>query len=36
MTFPQPSSSARPRKSPAVVIFLCFLAIVFDGYDLVV
>lgn len=26
----------RPRKSPGVVIFLCFLAIVFDGYDLVI
>lgn len=25
-----------PRKSAAFVIFLCFLAIVFDGYDLVV
>ena len=28
--------SRRPRKSAAFVIFLCFLAIVFDGYDLVV
>jgi len=26
----------RPRKSAAIVTFLCFLAIVFDGYDLVV
>ncbi|PZP32797.1 MAG: MFS transporter [Kocuria rhizophila] len=30
------SPPARPRKSAAAVIFLCFLAIVFDGYDLVV
>lgn len=36
MTFPQTSSTARARKSPGLVIFLCFLAIVFDGYDLVV
>ncbi len=28
--------TARPRKSAAVVILLCFVAIVFDGYDLVV
>jgi AAHS family benzoate transporter-like MFS transporter len=33
---PQTSSPVRPRKSAATVIFLCFLAIVFDGYDLVV
>jgi AAHS family benzoate transporter-like MFS transporter len=33
---PQISSPVRPRKSAATVIFLCFLAIVFDGYDLVV
>lgn len=26
----------KPRKSAAAVIFLCFVAIVFDGYDLVV
>lgn len=26
----------RPRKSASVVILLCFVAIVFDGYDLVV
>ncbi|MGX9899775.1 MFS transporter [Arthrobacter sp. SA17] len=37
MAFPSPASpSVRPRKSAALVIFLCFLAIVFDGYDLVV
>ncbi|MGN7149240.1 MFS transporter [Arthrobacter sp. SAFR-179] len=37
MAFQSPApSSVRPRKSAAVVIFLCFLAIVFDGYDLVV
>ena len=37
MAFQSPvPSSVRPRKSAAVVIFLCFLAIVFDGYDLVV
>lgn len=37
MAFQSPASSpARPRKSAAAVIFLCFLAIVFDGYDLVV
>jgi AAHS family benzoate transporter-like MFS transporter len=33
---PQSSSPVRPLKSAAAVIFLCFLAIVFDGYDLVV
>jgi MFS transporter, AAHS family, benzoate transport protein len=32
-----PSSiQAKPRRSAAAVIFLCFLAIVFDGYDLVI
>ena len=37
MAFQSPvSSPVRPRKSAAAVIFLCFLAIVFDGYDLVV
>jgi AAHS family benzoate transporter-like MFS transporter len=37
MAFQSPASApARPRKSAAAVIFLCFLAIVFDGYDLVV
>jgi MFS transporter, AAHS family, benzoate transport protein len=36
MAFTPSSSSTRPLKSPGVVIFLCFLAIVFDGYDLVV
>ncbi|ADX75077.1 MFS transporter [Pseudarthrobacter phenanthrenivorans] len=36
MAFPHTSSPKRAGKSPAVVIFLCFLAIVFDGYDLVV
>ena len=28
--------TTRPRKSAAVVILLCFVAIVFDGYDLIV
>jgi AAHS family benzoate transporter-like MFS transporter len=37
MAFPSPSPSpVRPPKSAAFVIFLCFLAIVFDGYDLVI
>ncbi|GAP54103.1 benzoate transport protein [Arthrobacter sp. Hiyo6] len=37
MAFQSPSSlPVRPSKSAAAVIFLCFLAIVFDGYDLVV
>jgi AAHS family benzoate transporter-like MFS transporter len=36
MAFPHTSSPPRAGKSPALVIFLCFLAIVFDGYDLVV
>ncbi|MEC3853651.1 MFS transporter [Paenarthrobacter ureafaciens] len=37
MAFQSPASTTvTPRKSAAVVIFLCFLAIVFDGYDLVV
>ncbi|WP_324644940.1 aromatic acid/H+ symport family MFS transporter [Pseudarthrobacter sp. LT1] len=37
MAFQSPApSSVRPRKSAGIVIFLCFLAIVFDGYDLVV
>lgn len=37
MAFQSPASHpVRPRKSAAAVIFLCFLAIVFDGYDLVV
>jgi AAHS family benzoate transporter-like MFS transporter len=37
MAFQSPvSPPVRPRKSAAAVIFLCFLAIVFDGYDLVV
>lgn len=36
MTFPHTSSPERVGKSPAFVIFLCFLAIVFDWYDLVV
>ncbi|MDR7083885.1 AAHS family benzoate transporter-like MFS transporter [Arthrobacter ginsengisoli] len=31
-----PTAVSRPRKSAAAVIFLCFVAIVFDGYDLVV
>jgi AAHS family benzoate transporter-like MFS transporter len=30
------NGTPRPRKSAAVVILLCFVAIVFDGYDLVV
>ena len=30
------NGTTRPRKSAAVVILLCFVAIVFDGYDLVV
>lgn len=33
---PSGAASSRPRKSAAAVIFLCFVAIVFDGYDLVV
>jgi AAHS family benzoate transporter-like MFS transporter len=33
---PHDNGVARLGKSPAIVIFLCFLAIVFDGYDLVV
>ena len=28
--------TTRPRRSAAVVILLCFVAIVFDGYDLIV
>ena len=37
MAFPSLSPSpVRPPKSAAFVIFLCFLAIVFDGYDLVI
>ncbi|SDW87454.1 MFS transporter, AAHS family, benzoate transport protein [Arthrobacter sp. cf158] len=37
MAFQSPASTTvTPRKSAGVVIFLCFLAIVFDGYDLVV
>ncbi|WP_258074196.1 aromatic acid/H+ symport family MFS transporter [Arthrobacter sp. Y81] len=37
MAFQSPAlPPVRPRKSAAAVIFLCFLAIVFDGYDLVV
>jgi AAHS family benzoate transporter-like MFS transporter len=31
-----PADGARPRKSAALVILLCFVSIVFDGYDLVV
>ena len=33
---PGPADGARPRKSAALVILLCFVSIVFDGYDLVV
>lgn len=37
MAFQSPTPfPVRPRRSAAVVIFLCFIAIVFDGYDLVV
>lgn len=36
MLGPTDTAVSRPRKSAAVVIFLCFVAIVFDGYDLVV
>lgn len=33
---PSGAAASRPRKSAAAVIFLCFVAIVFDGYDLVI
>lgn len=33
---PHGAGTPRPKKSAAAVIFLCFVAIVFDGYDLVV
>lgn len=33
---PAGTTPSRPRKSAAAVIFLCFVTIVFDGYDLVV
>jgi AAHS family benzoate transporter-like MFS transporter len=39
MTSPAPTTgapSALRRRSPAIVLALCFVAIVFDGYDLVV